>query len=477
MSPHATGPPRHGCLLCLLPTSAPWARQAGALLERGLDALRQASARGDPSVAGLEVGVVGYAAGPAGLVLASLLPGAEHEPFLMPLADLSGRVGVDGIGDAADPTAALAGAHRLVLRWLLSRPGSAPPLVLHCTDGQGCGDDYARAAASLRLLGTPPVVLAHAVFGADVPADAFGHQAPWCVLREGSSLVETPGEVSRFTPALAVNSDPGPMLDHLLHRPVPPAAQPVGGAVPAWEARALWHFKAGNAESEWEDAFACDPQGRAAAVSDGASEGIFCRAWAHLLADSFVRDQPDLGEQAVLAAWLEARQAEWSAQIGLPTLRWSQRLKVERTGAAATLLTFQVGQGPSAEGPFPWRAWAVGDSCLLWTRGSRLRASFPLAHAEQFTIGPALLGTLPEPPPAPLTAADTCRPGDLFLLSTDAVAQGLLRLAAQGPLDWGQLAGMEQGAWRERVEEMRQGGHMVNDDCTLLAVRIGPAPP
>jgi hypothetical protein len=462
--------PRHGCLLCLLPTSASWARQVCALLDRSLDALRTARA-------GVDVGVVGYAAGRAGLVLTSLLPGAS-EPFLLPLAEVSGRIALNEAGAAADPAAALAGAHRLVLRWLLTHPGAAPPLVLHCTDGQGCGDVYARAAASLRLLGTPagPTVLAHAVFGVHVAPEAFAAEPPWCVLQQGSSLVEAPDPGAGFVPALAVNADPGPMLEHLLRRAAPPAALPAEGPAPELGIRALWHVKLGNAEEEWEDAFAFDAQGRTSAVSDGASEGIFCKNWSRLLADSFVARQPDLNDPNVLAGWLGECRAEWAAQISSPPLRWSQQQKVERTGAAATLLTFQVGQGPGAAGPFPWWSWAIGDSCLLWTRGSQLRASFPLAHPEQFTIGPALLGTLPEWPPAPLLAMSTCRPGDLFLLATDAVAQGLLRLAAEGPLNWAQLADMDQNAWRELMAEMRQSGLMVNDDCTLLAVRIAPAP-
>ena len=67
-----------------------------------------------------------------------------------------------------------------------------------------------------------------------------------------------------------------------------------------------------------------------------------------------------------------------------------------------------------------------------------------------------------------ITAEGRCLPGDLFLLATDAVAGHLLTLT-EG-LD--RYATMSDEDWLAEIEQLRAESKMVNDDCTLLVLKV-----
>lgn len=236
--------------------------------------------------------------------------------------------------------------------------------------------------------------------------------------------------------------------------------------------RALWLVKGGNAEAEYEDAFAADAGRGLVAVCDGAGEGIFCRDWATRLAADYVREAPDLDDAAAVAAWLAPLQQAWRAAIRYPELRYSQQAKVDRYGAAATLLVWRL--TAVGAGEYAWRAWAVGDSCLFWVRDGRVLLTFPFGAPAEFQAAPALLSSQPaRAVPGPLTAEGRCRPGDLFLLATDAIACRWLAEAEAGPPpDLGKLAATAEEVWRGEIESLRAAGAIVNDDCTAVVIEI-----
>ena len=97
-----------------------------------------------------------------------------------------------------------------------------------------------------------------------------------------------------------------------------------------------------------------------------------------------------------------------------------------------------------------------------------------LTAARDFGLTPALFRTRPDAlDPAPLAARGRCRPGDLFVLATDAVAQWLLRRCEQGnPLDWQRWEALTEAEWEEEVSALRRDSQIVNDDCTMVLVRI-----
>jgi hypothetical protein len=72
-----------------------------------------------------------------------------------------------------------------------------------------------------------------------------------------------------------------------------------------------------------------------------------------------------------------------------------------------------------------------------------------------------------------LAAAGVCRPGDRFFLATDAVAARLFKSAALGPgPEWERLESLDMETWRTELDALRKANDMVNDDCTLVALRV-----
>ncbi len=233
-------------------------------------------------------------------------------------------------------------------------------------------------------------------------------------------------------------------------------------------ARAYWLPKAGHTEAEYEDAFAfseTDALPCHAAVADGATESAFARHWAEALARGFVDEEPDSPEalaeaavrwQKVHAAFVAGRERK---------LPWYAAAKAEE-GAFATLLGFALRPGGA------WHALAVGDACLFHLRGTQERLRWPLDDPDAFGHRPALLGSrlaeegTPAFPPVQ-EQTGTYRPGDTFLLATDAVAAWLMH---DGPAR--ALAFDGDAAFREAVRAARAAGAFRNDDATLVVLRV-----
>jgi hypothetical protein len=275
---------------------------------------------------------------------------------------------------------------------------------------------------------------------------------------------------AQLTPASVNDFPTAAIWDLVFGDPVPPPLVEPGGS-PLVTVQSFWSQKLGNEPHYWEDAFAVGPDGTVAAVADGASEGIFSRQWASLLATRSVEDRSALTTPAVLAAWVAKCRDAFAAAIDYPNLRWSQQKKVDEVGAAATLLALEVGS-PGEDGLRPWRAMAVGDACLFWRRADGSGGSFPVVDDGQLGSAPDLLRSkLGTRVPPVLAAAGTCGPGDLFLLATDAMAGRLLR-----ERDWKRYAALDEDAWRKEMAHLRANGQVVNDDCTLVVLGVEPKP-
>ena len=208
---------------------------------------------------------------------------------------------------------------------------------------------------------------------------------------------------------------------------------------------------------------------------DGASEGIFVKAWAAILSRQFLAERPRVGDPAALFAWLEGCRREWKTEIRDPDgLNYIQKPRVAQVGGAATFLGVEfTPSGPGAE-TCRWTAWAVGDACLFQVRDNRLVLSFPAVAARDFGRAPALLRTLAQYPiPSPLCARGTCDPRDTFLLTTDAIGQWLLAaLEDDGAVDWERYWTLDETAWEAELQDLRTRRKIVNDDCTLLTLRV-----
>lgn len=502
MDPTAASPP--GCLVVLVRVSARMAADVPTAAHGDVPAFVAARQLTDDLIEGLvnaasqyplgplDVAVLGYRTDESGKPqLLSLLPGTTAAQ-LLPLNNVA-KLPVEERGEGlprkwaalpapeGDPCAAfaLAKVHQLVAVWLTGRFTARPPLVIHCTNTDGLDDAYFRVARSIGLLasGYGPARLMHCVLepGADaIPLGAITATpgaAPWAELFDTSAeLPETAEKPARR--ALAVNDwditdQWSAVFDALWREDTVPWAG--SGGFSNW--RAMWTQKMGNSPEQWEDAYATDAPGGAAAIADGASSGIYCNIWAEQLGTRFLTDRPDTRDVVFLNKWVNGLRTEWRTAIKYSSLNWSKQAKVDQVGAAATLLTVET--GPEDEnGLRPWRASAVGDASLFLVRDNRLMASFPVVADDQFGSAPLLVRSNPGHKTLVLSAAGTCRPGDRFVLATDSIAARLFKDAAEGEVDWGRYEHITQDAWRAELDALRSANDMVNDDCTLVVLRV-----
>ncbi len=239
--------------------------------------------------------------------------------------------------------------------------------------------------------------------------------------------------------------------------------------IPSLRWHAWYTHKRGNAPDEYEDAFAGDAAQARFAVADGASESSFTARWARLLVEGFIaaEGQPWRGLD-----WLAPARQQWAAEVDPQPLPWYAEEKREQ-GAYATLLGLAFTGGS-------WRALAVGDSCLFRVRGKKLGKSFPLPRSSDFGNHPALIGSRGRSADTPLEirrARGQWRPGDRFLLMTDALAEWMLRCHEQRQRPAEDIARLlaepaPQDAFAAWVAERREVHGLRNDDVTLMVIDL-----
>lgn len=481
MDPTPAEPPP-GCLVLLLRLSSemtadvvtprgemPAFVAARGLADELLEGLVNTAAAGY-AVGALDVAVLGYRTTEDGTPqLLSLLPDGDPKPRFVPLAQICDMPAVPREGEgqprkwavlpacAGEPgaAAAFASVYQMVAVWLTGRYASRPPVVIHCTGADGFDDAYLRTARSLNLLTTAhgPTRLLHYVFAQD-------------------SLSATP--FSEGESRVWVNEwDIGDPWDAIFtYAPREDSAAWADAGPGFTRGCAMWAQKMGNTPEQWEDAYALDEANGAAAVADGASTGIYCSIWAQQLSQRFLADRPDTRDPVALNKWVNGLRPEWRTAINYSGLNWSKQAKVDQTGAAATLLGLEVGP-VDASGNRPWRACAVGDASLFWVRAGKLLATFPVVAADQFGSAPLLVRSNPGFRTVALSAAGTCEPGDRFVLATDAVAARLFKSTQSGAgVDWERFESLPEDEWRAELDVLRRGNDMVNDDCTLVVLRV-----
>lgn len=491
------------CVLALLQTSATMGHKVGTAamskldaartwLDFVLDAIVRAESRGAWTGPGPAVAVVGYDTSEGGEPrYRSLLPGTTQEQFWVTAATLASHkaprrsrgprrwIEVAPSTTGSRTGAALELGHRLVRDRLTTSPTGGPPLLLHCGDGHSDDDPPGHLAGSLHALTTPggSLKLIHCLFheerGPSVGDRPTG--AEWDAIWDSSSVLDG----SSGARALAINTWPRRTFQGFLV-PRGPRRGPFTGPPPSLATYSLRLQKGGNRPDQWEDAMCADEAQGLAAICDGASEGVFVKTWAAILARRFGSDRPNLDDPRAWATWLDECRQEWLTTIRYPDgVNYVQKRKVQEVGGAATFVGLKLTTCPADEGDdgatVGWRAWCVGDSCLFLVRDNRLRMSFPAVASRDFGRAPALLRTLNRNAGmAPLTAAGRCRPGDTFILATDAIAEWLFRELESGfPVDWERFWSLDATIWEAEIEALRAQRRIVDDDCTMLLIRVG----
>jgi hypothetical protein len=251
--------------------------------------------------------------------------------------------------------------------------------------------------------------------------------------------------------------------------------------------------KLGNSAEEYEDATGSSSEGRRFAIADGATQTSFADRWSQILALEFIMNPPaDEPPPVRWNNWLKPLQEAWSMGIPWEKLPWFAVEKAQ-AGACTTLLALEFipvngnhgnGQAPSfwqrwfgakPEPALRWKAEAVGDTCLFQVRDDRLLESFPLNRPTDFTHSPVLITTDPAQNPRVCehlqTAAGDCRPGDRFLLMTDALAKWFLARQEAGDKPWRTLAGLtDDQQYKQFVIGEREAGRIENDDTTMMSI-------
>lgn len=246
----------------------------------------------------------------------------------------------------------------------------------------------------------------------------------------------------------------------------------------------LWAPKAGNPPDEYEDASRVAYPHRLApgvvaraAISDGASESAFAKSWAKILADAFVENPLDLSHlnAPALTGWLAPGQNQWNAAVPWQRLPWHGEAKA-RNGAMATLLgvTFHEKQNRRR---LDWQAIAIGDCCLFIVNDDTLTLSWPIGHSAQFNNNPPLICSNPANNQGLWQRASQisgeCRPGDVIILASDAVAQWILREREAGRQPWQTLTHLSQnGQWNSWLQSRRADRAIRNDDATILIIEV-----
>jgi hypothetical protein len=240
--------------------------------------------------------------------------------------------------------------------------------------------------------------------------------------------------------------------------------------------RQFWLPRRGNRREEYEDAFAADPDTGRYAVADGATQSSFAGLWARLLVAEFV-DHARFDSD-----WWRARLPalcdQWYANIPGRPLPYYAEAKLEQ-GASAALLG--VTATPNPEGTSSWQAVAVGDCCLIQTRGPEFVMAFPLDKSASFHSFPKLLGSRPRPAAAVenllARAEGSGLRGDRLWMMSDALAQWCLAQHEMGCEPWDEMRSIvadpgatEQfAAW---IDGLRTARGLRNDDVTLLTVDL-----
>jgi hypothetical protein len=151
--------------------------------------------------------------------------------------------------------------------------------------------------------------------------------------------------------------------------------------------------------------------------------------------------------------------------VGGPDLPWYAQAKLQQ-GAASTFLGLCLDTASHR-----YHAAGLGDSCLFHLRGDRALMIGPIEHSDAFDNYPQLVSSRAG---APHRKAEILmgeyRPGDRFLLATDAIARFLLVAHERHQrVPVRTLTGSRE-EFARGVTRYRLRGQIANDDTTLCVV-------
>jgi hypothetical protein len=248
--------------------------------------------------------------------------------------------------------------------------------------------------------------------------------------------------------------------------------------------RAYWTPKAGNEESEYQDAFAFESWDEGYSnethqrfvVADGATEAIYSGPWARALAENWYQRRLDLADGH--EETLDQLAAQWQADLPVISRPWWAEEKIE-SGSFSTLAGLALTE---KGGGIQWEFQAVGDSCLFIVQLGKLIFCGPIKESSQFSSSPYLVGTQ-KIHNKNLAREIVIENGILdsrddlnFFLMTDAIACWFMKCLESGEspsiLERISDGPDEQSVFLASIDRIRDEGGMRNDDVTLLSVSV-----
>lgn len=259
------------------------------------------------------------------------------------------------------------------------------------------------------------------------------------------------------------------------------------------ETKALaWRtHKEGESEADCEDSVRGDANGKIFSVADGATQSFYARLWADELTSYFAK-QPD-GAFGNWAEWLSVPQQNWLDAVHRSLKAAPDDVYIyndfhERRPGASTFVGLRL--LPMEDGgQIPWEALVLGDSCLFHLRSGGKVCSYLKRTEAEFDFRTEAAETYPrtsQHSPTHLSSSAgqnsavvetaPARPGDCFLLATDAFSRWMLaRDNAREPV-WGVVASLKsESEFQNLVSAARKDAvrPLQNDDVGLVVVRFG----
>jgi hypothetical protein len=219
-----------------------------------------------------------------------------------------------------------------------------------------------------------------------------------------------------------------------------------------------------------QDAVAAAPELGLFAIADGVTNSSYSGEFARALVRRWTEDPPkQVGE---FASWMTSAQDEWAVEVEpkLAPLRksWYNRNKRFQGDAAFVgAKLFRNGERRQLH------LMGIGDTVAILVRGGKIKQSFPLVEAHEFSNEVKALPSVGDAPFKVRESIWDVKPGDEVFMATDALAAWLFTEVEAGRDPFPQLRKLKTAAeMKAFVEGARAGelpgvGEMNVDDTTL----------
>ena len=217
------------------------------------------------------------------------------------------------------------------------------------------------------------------------------------------------------------------------------------------------------------------------AVADGATRSFFPKEWATLLVEHFCDSTYFTLGETDWRVWIAPIQQKWYEQVeekvNERNLFYLTNSFKSRESAVSTFIGIEFNKDNGA-----WKAMIVGDSCLFYKSDSGFK-SYLMEYSTEFTNRPEAFASFAKDNfSEPKFVGDNTKPGDTFILTTDALAKWILEHKETGKLetvldDLKALKTDEE--FRQFVDKARhdEAIRLINDDATLMLISVEEAEP